>query len=742
MYTPKHRDATKRPRILIPTLALALTLAATPTLAGANDGVRRDNQGNPICIENGVRYQPPANGYALAPHCFSTGLPAGTTPAPLAARDNTKTLADLHRVENTSPLNPANYLAKDSYFYKPLTGKEPISPLSADTMRAAVETNANRSHWLTGSNAGWGTGANDNIPILTVDSSNPHQHFINVTATDKRITTSQDTMRLMTGRIPVPKWYLDNPYQGGDKAIAIYDVATGIWRSMFYFQPQTDAAGKPTGTYTFASGGFMLGQKNFGGVGANNYWLSLHHGTSSVVGLSNELTQIGVDELRAGEIKHAISMSWDDYLRFTNDDKVGQASFPAKMTDGTVSSAAYPNHLRAGQRLTLPADFDVDLWAAQNNHDRVSVMIMRAIQKYGLIITDHNFFVTAFNFESPYSYAAYARKGQNVYKADPQLNQLMTAFNPHNFPLDQLQVIEPNYVGNPADTTVKGRTSTAINHSLVKTRTPNNVFTVDAIYSAVYQGETATMRIAEHTDASAGITYHHTRYLHNDGITMHDSDQAIDAHGNKWATYLSGAKRFAPTTSFVGKARMEYRDDWFKKAQAGGAVPIYGTETTLKPTVGAMNAYTRRQLDKVNPHTDNGVWEITVQKKDQPIARTDLADVRVGTQQTINVLANDEVRFGAALAKNNTFSRIELLDAKGKVVREYKDAYATYRLSVDGRSIVVDARTPFAGYTLAEPDNVVFNTGGQGFTPVVRYRAITPEGKISNVGYLQPKLYR
>lgn len=116
--------------------------------------------------------------------------------------------------------------------------------------------------------------------------------------------------------------------------------------------------------------------------------------------------------------------------------------------------------------------------------------------------------------------------------------------------------------------------------------------------------------------------------------------------------------------------------------------------------------------------------------------------MRVGTQQTINVLANDEVRFGAALAKNNTFSRIELLDAKGKVVREYKDAYATYRLSADGRSIVVDARTPFAGYTLAEPGNVVFNTGRQGFTPVVRYRAITPEGKISNVGYLQPKLYR
>lgn len=740
MYTPKHRAKPKTSSKLLPTLALTALLATSPTLVAANEGIAEGQQGTNTCISSGTYYQPPANGYATGPHCFSTPLRAGTLPAPLAPQDKSKTAADLERVENTSPLNPKNYLARDSYFAKPLTGKEPVSPLSSEIMRTALETNRSRSHYLTGSNIGDKVGANDNIPILTVDSSNPHQHFINVTSTDPRVTTSKDAMALMTGKIPVPKWYLERPYEGGDKAIAIYDVATGIWRSMFYFQPKLDAAGKPTGTYTFASGGFILGQKNFGGVGKNNYWLSLQHGTSSVVGLANELTQIGVDELKAGEIKHAISMTWDDYLRFTNQDPAGQASFPAKMTDGTVSSTTHPNHLRAGQRLTLPADFDVDLWAAQNKHDQVSVMIMRAIQKYGLIITDRNLFITAFNFESPYSYAPYARQKKNVYLEDPQLRQLMEKFNPHNFPLEQLQVIDANYVGNPADTVQKKFSSTAINRGHVKARTSNSIFTVDSIYSAVYQGETAVMRVEEHTDASPGIALQDTSYIAADGSTVRWGIDVTDKTGT-WSTYLTGAKRFTPTASFVGTASVFYKDDWFRASGPDGQ-PIYGTETSFKPTIGAFTHHIRQKLEKVNPRTDNGVWQVTVQKKDQPLARTDLVDLLQGQEHTVNVLANDEVRFGAALAKQNNFSRIELLDPSGRAVTSYKDAYASYRLSPDKRSIIVDVRTPFSGYKLADGTAGQVATGGQGYLPVVKYRAYAADGKKSNIGYLQAKVYR
>lgn len=53
-------------------------------------------------------------------------------------------------------------------------------------------------------------------------------------------------------------------------------------------------------TYYVPSGGDMLAKPNFGGVGEDNYWLTLKNGTFSVVGLANKLTQIGVDELKEG----------------------------------------------------------------------------------------------------------------------------------------------------------------------------------------------------------------------------------------------------------------------------------------------------------------------------------------------------------------------------------------------------------------------------------------------------------
>ena len=61
----------------------------------------------------------------------------------------------------------------------------------------------------------------------------------------------------------------------------------------------------------------MLAKPNFGGVGEDNYWLTLKNGTSSVVGLANELTQIGVDELKAGKINHMVSITAADYAAMT-----------------------------------------------------------------------------------------------------------------------------------------------------------------------------------------------------------------------------------------------------------------------------------------------------------------------------------------------------------------------------------------------------------------------------------------
>ena len=164
-------------------------------------------------------------------------------------------------------------------------------------------------------------------------------------------------------------------------------------------------------TYHVSSGGYMLAKPNFGGVGEDNYWLTLKNGTSSVVGMANELTQIGVDELKAGKINHMVSITAADYAALT-------ASFPAKGTDGKLDMSKYPNAPRAGQRGFLPASFDVEEHLANTGHadDQLTRMILTAMKEYGFILTDHNLFTNAFNLEAASSYAPYARQGKNVYK--------------------------------------------------------------------------------------------------------------------------------------------------------------------------------------------------------------------------------------------------------------------------------------------------------------------------------------
>jgi len=78
----------------------------------------------------------------------------------------------------------------------------------------------------------------------------------------------------------------------------VYDVATGIFRG-YYGASQDDG-----GVWNFASSGYFYADPDTGTVGSGNYWLQYLQGTNSVVGIANELTQIGAEELRSGVIGH------------------------------------------------------------------------------------------------------------------------------------------------------------------------------------------------------------------------------------------------------------------------------------------------------------------------------------------------------------------------------------------------------------------------------------------------------
>lgn len=406
--------------------------------AGMNTAQGFDTKNN--CIFNGFDYQAPG---AIAPadHCFVTT--DNSTIAPLATVDHSKTLADLTATQNWDPLDPDHYLADGTMATRVLPANAPIASNSSDI--AVFVSDALPRMFLPplwadtirlGATVGMGMQADDSIPVYVVDSSNPYQNFQTFTSTDARVTNFPKLVQMTTGQIPLPTWA--QPSAGGDHALAIYDMGTGIWRS--YFAVRSN----PGGGLQFSSSGYWYGDKGARKAGSWNYWLGLIQGSSSVVGISNELTQIGPEEVRRDQINHMISMTFPEY-------KSGSTSFPSKQTDGALDPSLYPNAPEAGQVFRLPPSFDVDAYAAAHGLGPTMKAILHAIQNYGGIVTDKNHWVMSLHFENPLGFGVRADDpNNNLWATDPVLNSKMTQLNGdlNSFPWAETEWLAPDYAGH------------------------------------------------------------------------------------------------------------------------------------------------------------------------------------------------------------------------------------------------------------------------------------------------------
>lgn len=405
-------------------------IGSTPSFAAPGIDLDTGYRSSGKCVENGFKYTRSGN-IAEGPHCFAT-TDRSTKPV-LATVDKKKTANDLKLVESWSPLSPTKYLARGTMATRRITNapKHSQSSIMASAV-AKIPSLYNNLGVITGVNVGNGVHAHDNIPIYTVDSSNPAQKYATFRSNDARVVNFPGIKRVNTGKIPLPTWA--KPSDGGDKALAIYDVATGIWRSYFH------VVKTGTSTYSFASGGYWYADDIANRrAGDSNYWLSLIQGTSSVIGLSNELTQIGFEEVKKGSINHMVSVTFANYP--------SEASFPAKQSDGNLPKDKYPVAPKAGQIFTFPKTMDIDKYCADNNLDELTKMIMKAIQTHGGIIADRNFFCHAFNFENPYGIAEYASVGKNAWKEDAKAKRLINGFQANKFPWAKTEWIAENYAG-------------------------------------------------------------------------------------------------------------------------------------------------------------------------------------------------------------------------------------------------------------------------------------------------------
>ena len=840
---PAQRPANRRRATIAASAALAtvITGANLPATFGATASTR--NVSGTTCVDAGYRTVPTlANitNVAPGPTCYWNPDQQAKTIDTLAPVNSSLTKEQLTTTENTSPLS--GKLASDSFAAQKLTGTEAVVANSSEISRTFLEYSADAGNHpiTTAINAGTvkkdraqTVGGHENIPTLAVNSANPHQEYVEVVSRDGRVNANAENKRILTGGVPIPKWLAEDHGLSGDQSVALYDEATGIWRSYFKFVKDADAqtytstarvqvgggnastpksakiqydnvgrgnAGQtvtikapvsidvksgnartsypiargakfrlaknvpgasidantgvitykiPAGTrgtvdipvavdypatYHVSSGGYMLAKPNFGGVGEDNYWLTLKNGTSSVVGMANELTQIGVDELKAGKINHMVSITAADYAALTS-------SFPAKGTDGKLDMSKYPNAPRAGQRGFLPANFDVEEHLRNTGHaeDELSRMILTAMKEYGFIIADRNLFTNAFNLEAASSYAPYARQGKNVYKEDPQLAAMFANFVPsgftgNQFPWQQVQWMPVNYTESAENSagrnTARADTSVKFKYpsdSYGKTGTGSGVIYQPAEHHAtVYAGETAVAQ-SVHQSHKVSPNYRYAR-----DYNFQEIEQTPNFRPSRW----------------VNKEKVNTAGGQFSSAETGirfasnGKTGTYSIDLNTHDVTGTtwdlrrdngtnitVNRTGKAPARMSDVKAKRGAaaqlysipLKVHVVDKNSPIAREDSVSLYSGTTQNVAVLNNDEASFGA-YRRGETVKKLELLNERGQVVSSYSDEYGTYRVVTlpDGtQGIAVSAKNK------------------QGFAPLVRYRAVTDKGVRSAEGYLQ-----
>ncbi len=180
-----------------------------------------------------------------------------------------------------------------------------------------------------------------NIPIYVVDSNNPSQEYANFESKDNRVIYKKDLVQYTTGRIPLPKYA--QPAGGGDKS-------------------------------------------NFKDLGKDNFAMQHTTGGSAVVCMLNPLSQIGIAEARKGEICHALS--------FTIANAGKGFSYPAKQGDGTSTN---PNAPLEGQWFRIDPKIDLNKLKLRP----FTLLVAKAVQKYGGYAADKNLFCHTFTAEHP-----------------------------------------------------------------------------------------------------------------------------------------------------------------------------------------------------------------------------------------------------------------------------------------------------------------------------------------------------
>ncbi len=297
--------------------------------------------------------------------------------------------------------------APDSFWYKPIPTVTPLHPNSAGFV----------ADFLRQKQAYYGT-VSINLesfasPVYVVDGSTP---TVSVVRRCPPGTPADPSLDEQWSAVPIPAYAL--PAKGSDSEMTIFQPSMDrIWE--FWVMHKID------GKWGACWGGRMQDASKSIGNWPGGYGTT----ATSLPFLGGQIT---AEELRRGEIRHAIGIM----LVEVEDAKV--FSWPATRSDG-INPTKAPNRIPEGLRFRLDPTIDVD---ALQMHP-IGKVIAKAAQKYGFIVWDKAGAITL-RSQNPLSYT---RTG----KPDPY--PALFAGTPsyailYGFPWERLQFLPMDY-GRP-----------------------------------------------------------------------------------------------------------------------------------------------------------------------------------------------------------------------------------------------------------------------------------------------------
>jgi hypothetical protein len=294
--------------------------------------------------------------------------------------------------------------AASSFWYQPIPANAPLNPDSDGMLQ----------NFLAQIRSYYGD-VNLNISSWTAPIYEPAAATQTVTVKQREVLNAGLTEQWAA--VPIPSCTQIPDSTDTDKEVVIYQPSTDeMWE---FWQLAHDS----NGAWSASWGGEMQNVSLNNGIWANPYG-------ATATGLPLIGGQLSIDELSAGEIKHAIGIA----LVETAPNKV--ISWPANRSDGGSSRKLPGTLIPEGLRFRLDPTINVEALKLTP----IAKMVAKAAQIYGFVVWDRSGSVSL-RAENPLSRTALGKP--NPYWKLTQGVPQYTIFN--NFPWDHLQFLPMNY---------------------------------------------------------------------------------------------------------------------------------------------------------------------------------------------------------------------------------------------------------------------------------------------------------